>query len=159
MPLTGSVFLQGLALSLGLIVAIGAQNAFILRQGLRREHVTSVVLFCAVTDALLIAAGVLGMAQALGERPLVANILALAGAVFWQFMAGKPCAAPRNQAVCWLATRVQDCAGRRPWRNPRPSPYSTRMCTWTLCCWLGALVPNNLPICRCGLWPVQAVPA
>ena len=82
MPLTGSVFLQGLALGLGLIVAIGAQNAFILRQGLRREHVTSVVLFCAVTDALLIAAGVLGMAQALGERPLVANILALAGAVF-----------------------------------------------------------------------------
>ena len=78
----GSVFLQGLALSLGLIVAIGAQNAFVLRQGLRREHVTSVVFFCAITDALLIAAGVLGMAQALGERPMVAHALALAGAVF-----------------------------------------------------------------------------
>ncbi len=78
----GSVFLQGLALSLGLIVAIGAQNAFVLRQGLRREHVASVVFFCAITDALLIAAGVLGMAQALGERPMVANALALAGAVF-----------------------------------------------------------------------------
>ena len=82
MPLMGSVFLQGLALSLGLIVAIGAQNAFVLRQGLRREHVASVVFFCAITDALLIAAGVLGMAQALGERPMVANALALAGAVF-----------------------------------------------------------------------------
>ena len=78
----GSVFLQGLALSLGLIVAIGAQNAFVLRQGLRREHVASVVFFCAITDALLIAAGVLGMAQALGESPMVANALALAGAVF-----------------------------------------------------------------------------
>ena len=78
----GSVFLQGLALSLGLIVAIGAQNAFVLRQGLRREHVASVVFFCAITDALLIAAGVLGMAQALGDRPMVANALALAGAVF-----------------------------------------------------------------------------
>ena len=78
----GSVFLQGLALSLGLIVAIGAQNAFVLRQGLRREHVASVVFFCAITDALLIAAGVLGMAQALGERPMVAHALALAGAVF-----------------------------------------------------------------------------
>ena len=78
----GSVFLQGLALSLGLIVAIGAQNAFVLRQGLRREHVASVVFFCAITDALLIAAGVLGMAQALGERPMVANALALSGAVF-----------------------------------------------------------------------------
>jgi L-lysine exporter family protein LysE/ArgO len=82
MPLMGSVFLQGLALSLGLIVAIGAQNAFVLRQGLRREHVASVVFFCAMSDALLIAAGVLGMAQALGERPMVAQALALAGAVF-----------------------------------------------------------------------------
>ncbi len=82
MPLMGSVFLQGLALSLSLIVAIGAQNAFVLRQGLRREHVASVVFFCAISDALLIAAGVLGMGQALGERPMVAQALALAGAVF-----------------------------------------------------------------------------
>jgi len=82
MPLMGSVFLQGLALSLSLIVAIGAQNAFVLRQGLRREHVASVVFFCAISDALLMAAGVLGMGQALGERPMVAQALALAGAVF-----------------------------------------------------------------------------
>jgi L-lysine exporter family protein LysE/ArgO len=77
-----SVFFHGLTLSLGLIVAIGAQNAFVLRQGLRREHVASVVLFCAIADAALIAAGVLGMAQALGERPGLARALALAGAVF-----------------------------------------------------------------------------
>ena len=76
------VFVQGLALSLGLIVAIGAQNAFVLRQGLRREHVGSVVLFCAVADAVLIAAGVLGMAQALGQSPVLARALALAGALF-----------------------------------------------------------------------------
>ena len=76
------VFAQGLALSLGLIVAIGAQNAFVLRQGLRREHVGAVVVFCALADALLIAAGVWGMAQALGERPGLARVLALAGAVF-----------------------------------------------------------------------------
>ncbi|MDP3084349.1 MAG: LysE family transporter, partial [Rubrivivax sp.] len=76
------VFVQGLALSFGLIVAIGAQNAFVLRQGLRREHVASVVIFCAIADALLIAAGVLGMASALGERPGLARALALAGAAF-----------------------------------------------------------------------------
>ncbi|WP_300651577.1 LysE/ArgO family amino acid transporter [Hydrogenophaga sp.] len=76
------VFLQGLALSLGLIVAIGAQNAFVLRQGLRREHVGSVVVFCAVADAALITAGVLGMAQALGNSPGLARALALAGAAF-----------------------------------------------------------------------------
>ncbi len=76
------VFVQGLLLGFGLIVAIGAQNAFVLRQGLRREHVGSVVLFCAVADAVLIAAGVLGMAQALGQHPGLARVLALAGAVF-----------------------------------------------------------------------------
>jgi L-lysine exporter family protein LysE/ArgO len=75
-------FFQGLALGLGLIVAIGAQNAFVLRQGLRREHVGSVVLFCALADAVLMAAGVFGMAQALGEHPGFARALALAGAVF-----------------------------------------------------------------------------
>ncbi|WP_035884497.1 LysE/ArgO family amino acid transporter [Cupriavidus metallidurans] len=77
-----SVSLQGMALSFGLIVAIGAQNAFVLRQGLRREHVGSVVLFCAVADALLITAGVMGMAQALGESPGLARALAAAGAIF-----------------------------------------------------------------------------
>jgi L-lysine exporter family protein LysE/ArgO len=76
------VFVQGLALGFGLIVAIGAQNAFVLRQGLRREHVGIVVLFCAVADAVLIAAGVLGMAQALGQSPHLARTLALAGAAF-----------------------------------------------------------------------------
>ena len=77
-----TVFVQGLALSLGLIVAIGAQNAFVLRQGLRRQHVGSVVAFCAAADALLIVAGVAGMAQALAGRPGLARALALAGAVF-----------------------------------------------------------------------------
>jgi L-lysine exporter family protein LysE/ArgO len=75
-------FLQGLFLGLGLIVAIGAQNAFVLRQGLRREHVAAVVLFCALADAALITAGVFGMARALGERPQLARALALAGAAF-----------------------------------------------------------------------------
>jgi L-lysine exporter family protein LysE/ArgO len=79
---TGSVFIQGLFLSLGLIVAIGAQNAFVLRQGLRREHAGSVVMFCAVADAVLIAAGVFGMAQALANSPGIARTLALAGAAF-----------------------------------------------------------------------------
>ena len=77
-----SVFFQGLALSLGLIVAIGAQNAFVLRQGLRREHVGSVVLFCATADAVLIMAGVFGMAKALGDRPDWTRTLAWAGALF-----------------------------------------------------------------------------
>jgi L-lysine exporter family protein LysE/ArgO len=78
----GPVLAQGFFLSLGLIVAIGAQNAFVLRQGLRREHVGSVVAFCAVADALLITAGVFGMAKALGDKPMLARGLALGGAAF-----------------------------------------------------------------------------
>lgn len=84
-PMFFPIFIQGLALSLGLIVAIGAQNAFVLRQGLRREHVGTVVVFCALADAVLIAAGVLGMAQALVGNPGMARALALAGAAFLAF--------------------------------------------------------------------------
>ncbi|WP_439106228.1 LysE/ArgO family amino acid transporter [Congregibacter sp.] len=73
---------QGFSLGLGLIVAIGAQNAFVLRQGLRREHVGSVVLLCAIADALLITAGVFGLAKALGEFVWLAKGMALAGAIF-----------------------------------------------------------------------------
>jgi L-lysine exporter family protein LysE/ArgO len=61
-----NIFLSGLLLSLSLIVAIGPQNAHVLRMGLLRSHVGLTVLACAVTDALLIAIGVLGLAK-LGE--------------------------------------------------------------------------------------------
>ena len=73
---------QGFGLGLGLIVAIGAQNAFVLRQGLRREWVGSVVAFCALADALLMGSGVLGLGQLIGSRPALTQALTLAGAVF-----------------------------------------------------------------------------
>ena len=77
-----TAFANGLFMSLVLIVAIGAQNAYVLRQGLRREHVGAVVLFCAASDAVLIGAGVAGMAQALNGRPMLATVLAALGAAF-----------------------------------------------------------------------------
>ena len=120
MPLMGTVFLQGLVLSLGLIIAIGAQNAFVLRQGLCREHVASVVFFCAISDALLIAAGVLGMAQALGESPMLANTLAMAGAVFLAVYGWKALrrasqekgllAAASGQDLSWTSAMAQAAA-------------------------------------------------
>ena len=72
----------GATLGLTLIVAIGAQNAFVLRQGLRREHVGAIVAFCAVADALLMLAGVAGLAQLLGQRPALALWLTAFGAAF-----------------------------------------------------------------------------
>ena len=56
-----TAYVTGLLTGLSLIVAIGAQNAYVLRQGLRREHVGVVVMICAVSDLLLIAAGTLGI--------------------------------------------------------------------------------------------------
>ena len=75
-------YVHGMALGLGLIVAIGAQNAFVLRQGLQRAYVGRIVLFCALADAVLMAAGGWGMAQALASVPGLARALALAGAAF-----------------------------------------------------------------------------
>ena len=74
--------ITGASLGLTLIVAIGSQNAFVLRQGLRREHVGAIVVFCAVADALLMLAGVAGLAQLLGNRPALASALTLGGAAF-----------------------------------------------------------------------------
>src|SRR3954465_10751389 len=73
---------SGLALGLGLIVAIGAQNAFVLRQGLRLEHVAAVVAVCALSDLALIAAGVLGAGAALSRVPWLIPVVCFAGAAF-----------------------------------------------------------------------------
>lgn len=75
-------FLSGFALSAALIMAIGAQNLFVLRQGLRGEHVGPLVLFFGLSDALLIAAGVAGVGAFLSAAPQLTTILALGGAVF-----------------------------------------------------------------------------
>lgn len=76
------VFLKGFAMAAALIMAIGAQNMFVLRQGLRREHVGAVVLFCATADAVLITAGVLGLGAVLTLLPNLALVLTLGGAAF-----------------------------------------------------------------------------
>ena len=77
-----TAFLSGFALSAALIIAIGAQNLFVLRQGLRREHVGPIVLFCGSADALLILAGVGGIGAFLSAAPQLSTALALGGAVF-----------------------------------------------------------------------------
>lgn len=77
-----TAFLSGLSLGLGLIVAIGAQNAFVLRQGLKREHVLAVVLVCAASDALLIALGVSSFRLLVLQFPWLIEAMRYAGAAF-----------------------------------------------------------------------------
>jgi L-lysine exporter family protein LysE/ArgO len=77
-----AAFLAGFSIAAPLIVAIGAQNVFVLRQGLRREHVGAVVATCALIDALLMTVGVSGLAAAFGANRMALNAVALAGAIF-----------------------------------------------------------------------------
>ncbi|WP_332683528.1 LysE/ArgO family amino acid transporter [Bosea sp. (in: a-proteobacteria)] len=77
-----SVYFTGLTMGLSLIVAIGAQNSFVLRQGLRNEHVFAVCLACALSDALLILAGVMGLRQATAMLPVLEPALRYGGGAF-----------------------------------------------------------------------------
>lgn len=78
-------FFNGFAIGFSLILAIGAQNALVLRQGLKREHVFWLCLFCSVSDAILITAGVLGFGALVSSFPSLPYYMALAGAAFLFF--------------------------------------------------------------------------
>ena len=78
----GPAAVSGFLVGLSLILAIGAQNAFVLRQGLRREHVGAVVLACGLSDAVLMTAGVLGFGALSEAMPWLGNAMRLGGAAF-----------------------------------------------------------------------------
>ena len=112
-------FWQGLATGLALIVAIGSQNAFVLRQGIRREHVLPLVAFCALSDALLILAGIGGAGALIqgnvtlmlvtryGGTLFLASYGALAARRAWQ---GSQMQLDKSSAVT-LATALTACFG------------------------------------------------
>lgn len=72
----------GFSFGLSLIIAIGAQNAYVLRQGLRREHVLAVVIVCAASDAILILVGVAGFGAVIGALPWLVATVRIIGAMF-----------------------------------------------------------------------------
>jgi L-lysine exporter family protein LysE/ArgO len=74
--------LAGLVTGLSLIVAIGAQNAYVLRQGLAREHVGVVVAICAISDAVLIVAGVAGIGTIVERAPTALTVVRWLGVAF-----------------------------------------------------------------------------
>ena len=75
-------YLNGLLVAAGLIIAIGAQNAFVLAQSLRREHHLPVAALCVLCDALLVAAGVFGLAAVLAQSPTLLAVARWGGAAF-----------------------------------------------------------------------------
>lgn len=76
------LYLKGLGTGAGLIMAIGAQNAFVLSQGVRKNHYLVVPLICALCDAGLVAIGVTGLGSMIAQNPLVSRIAGIGGAVF-----------------------------------------------------------------------------
>jgi L-lysine exporter family protein LysE/ArgO len=119
-------YISGFLLGLSLIIAIGAQNAFILRQGLRREHVFAVCAVCAGSDAILIAAGVAGFGALVIALPLLAPVMRFGGAAFLLFYSMRALmAALRSTDVLNPAGGVPKSLGRTllnclafTWLNP-----------------------------------------
>lgn len=110
--------IAGFVASAVLIIAIGAQNAFVLRQGLRREHVLPVVLTCALSDLALISAGIAGLGAVLTAQPALITAIRWAGAAFligYAFLAARralrPQAAldPAAQAPATLRATLLTC--------------------------------------------------
>lgn len=89
----------GAMLGAGLILAIGAQNAFVLRQGLRREHVLLVVLTCLMGDIICISAGVAGVGGFIVSHPSFLAIATWGGALFLLYYGG---------LAAWCAIRARD---------------------------------------------------
>jgi len=95
-------FLTGFLVGGGLIIAIGAQNAFVLRQGIKREHVFAIALFCSVSDALLIALGVAGLGALITRVPWLLGAVTLFGIVFlvlYGVKAGRRALAPQGAEI------------------------------------------------------------
>ena len=77
-----NTMLAGFALSFGLILAIGAQNAFVLKQGIRNQHVFWICMCCALSDAVLIVGGVCGFAGLMARYPWIDPVTRYGGALF-----------------------------------------------------------------------------
>ncbi|MFF2393258.1 LysE/ArgO family amino acid transporter [Nocardia sp. NPDC058114] len=101
-----SAALSGLGFGLSLIVAIGAQNAFVLRQGVRGQHVLPVIAVCAVSDIVLIGAGVAGFGAVVESFPAVLTVARYAGAAF---LVGYALLAARR--ALGSSTLITDAAG------------------------------------------------
>jgi L-lysine exporter family protein LysE/ArgO len=101
-------WIAGLSLGASLVVAVGAQNTFVLQQGLRREHVGAVVAVCLGLDAILMTLGVDGVAATLGAQPLLLKAMGWTGAAFLLWYAWQ--AARRALSGQALATQAGGAA-------------------------------------------------
>ncbi|RJG39536.1 LysE/ArgO family amino acid transporter [Motilimonas pumila] len=121
-----SIFIAGFSLGLSLILAIGSQNAFVLKQGIKNQHVLAVCLVCALSDATLIALGVLGFGAIVAQFPQIETFARYGGAGFltcYALLSFKSALTQRhalttdNSAKASLAKTVGVCLAFT-WLNP-----------------------------------------
>jgi L-lysine exporter family protein LysE/ArgO len=125
------VFSHGVALCASLIVTIGAQNAFVLRQGIRRAHVGKIVVLCTLSDFVLIGAGVGGASALVGRYPAFVHVVLYAGLawlVWFGIGALRRALRPGHEVLDTDATDTGDGAGepQRAW----PILLMTLAFTW-----------------------------
>jgi L-lysine exporter family protein LysE/ArgO len=124
MPLSSA--LAGLGLGLSLIIAIGAQNVFVLRQGIRREHVFAVAAICALSDLALIIVGVSGIGAVLTAVPWLVEVIRWAGAAFlvgYGVLAARRALRPSGEALLagGDASEATDASGTADARAGTPA--------------------------------------
>jgi len=115
--------IPGFFLGLSLILAIGAQNAFVLRQGLRQAHVFAVCLACALSDALLIIAGVAGFGALAEAAPWFETVMRYGGAAFLLWYGW------RSAKAAWQGGQALD-AGNAQSAGLRPTLLTALALTW-----------------------------
>lgn len=76
------IWFEGLVIGISLIVAIGAQNAFVLKQGIKKQHLLMTALTCSVSDSILIFLGVEGIGELLSDFPILTQFFRWGGAIF-----------------------------------------------------------------------------
>lgn len=125
-PMLAYEFASGFALSISLIVAIGAQNVYVIQRGLLRSHVLAVCLFCALSDAILISIGVGGFGSFLHAITWLEPTLVTAGALFlivygalaaWRSLTSQSHLKLNGQNGASLRTVLATCFGLT-WLNP-----------------------------------------
>ena len=119
-----TVYLTGLGIGLSLIIAIGAQNAFVLRQGLRGSHVLPVVLTCALSDAVLIVIGVTSFARIAAMLPMIDPVMRYGGAAFLLWYGA------RSLRAAFTATGALSVDGAAPREKLRPVLLTALALTW-----------------------------
>ncbi len=112
-----SILVAGFALGLSLIVAIGPQNAYIIKMGIKRNHIGAIVLACALSDVILILAGTAGVGYLVDRHPMVLTVLKYAGVIYlayFTYLCFRDAFKPQGEALVIEHTEPSDAPSTSP---------------------------------------------